>query len=166
MTPKLSGHISIFDLGFFVLKSLEKVTILLLKPGSYVMSDECTNKNKQSAILSYQKEQYQFVSQSITNIWSAKQCLHSCVFRHFAVLCKTTGITSKEKVKADWLIFLFACKRIHTMNIPFASIKQKKKKKKEQKKIKNIVKQLKERARFYNTVFFFLKWRFTWLCQV
>ena len=44
MTPKLSGHISILRLGFFVLKSLEKVTNLLLKPGSYVMSDECTNK--------------------------------------------------------------------------------------------------------------------------
>ena len=47
------------------------------------------------------------------------------LLRHFAVLCKTTGITSKEEVKADWLIFLFLWKRIHTMNIPFNKAKTK-----------------------------------------
>ena len=75
------------------------------------------------------------------------------LLRHFAVLCKTTGITSKEEVKADWLIFLFLWKRIHTMNIPFN--KAKNKNKNNQKNKKNIVKPLKERARFYNAVFFF-----------
>ena len=49
------------------------------------------------------------------------------LLRHFAVLCKTTGITSKEEVKADWLIFLFLWKRIHTMNIPFNKAKNKNK---------------------------------------
>ena len=38
-----------------------------------------------------------------------------------------TGITSKEEVKGDWLIFLFLWKRIHTMNIPCHKAKSKNK---------------------------------------
>ena len=54
MTPRLSGHISIFGWVFFVLKSLlrikrqwsrENVAILSLKPGSHVRIFDISNEH-------------------------------------------------------------------------------------------------------------------------